>query len=519
MSAKRRKISRRVLIGGGVVLGTCVAGLSFPAYRAIRGPGKQSNIGELKFLNPLAIPALAESNVANGVRNFDLTLQTGSANLFPEGESETWGVNGSFLGPTLRARRGETVAIDLHNELPEATTIHWHGMHLPAIMDGGPHQMVDVGTTWSPTWTVEQPASTLWYHPHPHGKTANHVYRGIAGLFLIDDDEEAALDLPRTYGVDDIPLIVQDKRVKDDGDFDLSAGSILDEFTGAPSFGIRGDHILVNGTFDPSFTISTPIVRFRVLNGSNTRFYNLGFTDDRPFGLLATENGLIGGDLPELTRLLLGPGERVEILVEFAANDEVILRSFEQDLDVAGVNGRQIGSQDTFDLVRFKAPGDLVTSQGLPGSVLPPRDAIATDGATVRAFKLEGHTSINGEEMDMNRIDVVIPSGAIEIWEVESNSNPHTFHIHGATFHVLDVDGREPEAHLRGPKDTVLVSPDHSVRLAVQFVTHINPDVPFMYHCHLLKHEDNGMMGQFVIVEPGMEAATSLTLDNGHGEH
>ncbi|MEJ7839774.1 MAG: multicopper oxidase domain-containing protein, partial [Thermomicrobiales bacterium] len=126
---------------------------------------------------------------------------------------------------------------------------------------------------------------------------------------------------------------------------------------------------------------------------------------------------------------------------------------------------------------------------------------------------------IGGEEMDMDRIDVVVPAGAIEIWEVRSNGQPHTFHIHGASYHVLDVDGQPPPPHLRGPKDTVLVSPGHPVRLAVQFVSHIDPDVPFMYHCHLLLHEDNGMMGQFVIVEPGMEAVTSTTLDSGQGKH
>jgi FtsP/CotA-like multicopper oxidase with cupredoxin domain len=118
--------------------------------------------------------------------------------------------------------------------------------------------------------------------------------------------------------------------------------------------------------------------------------------------------------------------------------------------------------------------------------------------------------------MDMNRIDEVVPASSFEIWNVESNGQPHTFHIHGATFHVLEVDGSSPPAHLKGPKDTVLVSPDHPVRLAVQFDSHTNPDVPYMYHCHILRHEDNGMMGQFVVVEPGTEDTVSRTLDTAH---
>jgi FtsP/CotA-like multicopper oxidase with cupredoxin domain len=141
------------------------------------------------------------------------------------------------------------------------------------------------------------------------------------------------------------------------------------------------------------------------------------------------------------------------------------------------------------------------------------------ENATVRKFTFDGHNSINDKKMDMNRIDEVVPSGALEIWDVESDGNPHTFHIHGATFHVLEVEGEQPPPHLRGPKDTVPVASDHAVKLAVQFVTHIDPDVPFMYHCHILKHEDNGMMGQFVIVEPGMEDATPRTLDSGHASH
>lgn len=119
----------------------------------------------------------------------------------------------------------------------------------------------------------------------------------------------------------------------------------------------------------------------------------------------------------------------------------------------------------------------------------------------------------------MNRIDLVVPAGAIEIWDIRSNGQPHTFHIHGASYIVLDVDGQPPPPHLHGPKDTVLVSSDHPVRLAVQFVSHIDPKIPFMYHWHLLRHEDNGMMGQFVVVEPGMEVVTPLTLDSGHTGH
>ncbi len=242
------------------------------------------------------------------------------------------------------------------------TTIHWHGIHLPAAMDGGPHQPITAGATWNPYWTIDQPSATLWYHPHPHGETADHVYRGIAGLFLIDDDESASLQLPDEYGVDDIPLIIQDKSFKDNGELDFSPASFFDSLSGAGNFGILGDRILVNGTYNPHLDITRSLMRFRLLNGSNARFYNIGFSDDRPFRLIATDNGLVTGEPPELTRLLLGLGERAEIVVEFAAGDEVILHSFKQDLSTAGVNERQIGADDTFDLLQLRAADRLETS-------------------------------------------------------------------------------------------------------------------------------------------------------------
>ncbi len=392
-------------------------------------------------------------------------------------------------------------------------------MHLPAAMDGGPHQMIAAGETWNPGWTIDQPASTLWYHPHPHGETANHVYRGIAGPFLIDDDESSGLDLPDEYGVDDIPLIIQDKKFENNGELDFSAASFTDSLSGVGSFGILGDRILVNGTYNPHLEVRRTLTRFRLLNGSNARFYNIGFSDDRRFHVIATDNGLLAGAPAEMTRLLLGLGERAEIVVAFSAGDEVILHSFKQDLSTAGVSERQIGAEDTFDILKLRAADRLETSPPLPTELGSNGDGPpVSDDATTRTFTLNGHGSINGEEMDVNRIDLVIPANALEIWQVESSGQPHTFHIHGSTFHVLDVNGAAPPPELRGPKGTVLVSRDRNVRPAVQFLAYTDAAMPYMYHCHILQHEDNGMMGQFVVVEPGTEDSVPRTIE-GHGHH
>lgn len=524
MATRRRILSRRtMLVGCGGLLGCCVVAGGGTAAWVYFGNDPISNIGQLAFNNRLAIPPLLEPEIdENGRKTWELTIQAGETRIVPEGPASTWGINGPLLAPTLRATRGDEVAIALHNELPEETTIHWHGMHLPAIMDGGPHQLIATGDTWHPTWTIDQPAATLWYHPHPHGSTADHVYRGVTGLFLLDDDESARLQIPRDYGIDDVPLIIQDKKFTGDGNLSFEEASFVQSLTGAGAFGILGDTILVNGTYDPVFEVSRTLTRFRLLNGSNARFYNLGFTDNRPFQLIATENGFVAEEPPALTRVLIGPGERAEIVVDFADGDDVILRSYEQDLASEGF-GSPIGADDTFDIIKLRAVDQLEPSPPMSVPLRESNDAAPVpEGATTRSFRLEGHGSINGKKMDMNRIDFVIPAGALETWEVETSAQPHTFHIHGATFHVLSVDGAEPPTHLRGPKDTVLIARDRPVHLAVQFDSYTDPEMPYMFHCHILKHEDNGMMGQFVVVEPGTEDSAAMTLTgSGHdgGDH
>ena len=516
MSSRRRTCTRRAIIAAGALGVCCVGGGTGLFFTARWLDEPESNIGEVELETPLFIPPLLDPEPdGDGRKVFDLTIQTGETQIVDAGVSETWGINGAFLAPTLRARRGDLVSFAVHNELPENTTLHWHGMHLPAAYDGGPHQTIRVGASWHPAWEIDQPASTLWYHPHPHGKTAEHVYKGVSGLFIIDDDESDALDLPREYGVDDIPLIIQDKKFDGDGQLSMDPGGFVEQFGGAASFGVMGGDILVNGTYGPVFEPTRRLTRFRLLNGSNARFYNVGFSDDRSFRLIATDNGFVSGEPVELTRISLGPAERVELVVELEPGDDVILRSFEQDL---GSNGQQVGAEDTFDLLRVRAGDELEESPDLPEELGGGGAPAVPDDATVRSFSLDGHSSINGKEMDMSRIDLVIPARALEVWEVRSAGQPHTFHIHGATFHVLEVDGSEPPPELRGPKDTVFVGPGHPVRLAVQFREYTDPELPYMYHCHILRHEDNGMMGQFVVVEPGTEGSVSTTIET-HDHH
>ncbi|MGE7384623.1 multicopper oxidase family protein [Streptomyces sp. NPDC004126] len=448
---------------------------------------------------PLRIPPLLEPVVDGaGVKTFTLTAQRGETEFLPGKPAPTWGFNGSYLGPTLRASRGDRIRVNVVNRIGEATTVHWHGMRLPALMDGGPQRIIEPDATWTPHWTVDQPAATTWYHPHPHGYTVQHVYRGLAGLFLLDDPQAQALDLPRTYGVDDFPLIVQDKVINDDGT--LSEKRLDD------SVFFLGDRILVNGTLDPHLEVGSQRVRLRILNASNSRLFHIGFADGRGFEVVGADAGLLPAPA-RVDRISLSPAERAEIVVAFSPGESVVLRSS---------GGRDPIDKGDFDLLRITAAERLRPSPEVPGrlATTPPIEVPA--GSRVRAFRLDGDDEINGRDYDADRIDEVVPAGAREIWEVEARDHAHNFHIHEVALRVLDIDGRPPPQWYQSQKDTVFLPAKSKARLAVEFGRFADPKTPYMFHCHILRHEDRGMMGQFVIVEPGTEDQVPRTLPTGH---
>jgi FtsP/CotA-like multicopper oxidase with cupredoxin domain len=476
-----------IATGSAVVLGSGGIGAYYVA-------AKSDTAGKIAFDTALSIPPLAESTSgASGARVFTLAIRSGETRFKAGPPTRTWGVNGTYLGPTIRVRRGEQVEFAVHNELDQETSLHWHGMRLPAVMDGGPHQTVPAGGVWRPRWTVDQPAATLWYHPHVHGATADHTYRGLTGLFLVDDDEADAVNLPSEYGVDDVPMIVQDRAFDGDGQFEQRVPL-------GGSLGVIGDEILVNGTIGPHFDVTTRLVRLRLLNGSNARLYNFGFSDDRRFSLVATDGGLLAEPW-ETDRLYLSPGERAEIVVAFQPGERVELRSYPSDH--GGTLGRLDGFDDRLDVCRFRAAGTLADRAALPAVLGAAPDLAGEAVAEERSFVLASD-QINGLSMAMDRIDFGVREGTVEVWEViNDNGFLHNFHVHDVQFQVLTVDGQEPEPPLRGWKDTVLLAQGKRYRLALRFRGHADPDTPYMYHCHVLQHEDEGMMGQFVVLGEG----------------
>jgi FtsP/CotA-like multicopper oxidase with cupredoxin domain len=505
---KRRWLRRLIVWGTVATVG--MVGVTLAGGAWLYSRSDIDTVGKVEFTNPLSIPPILDPDVdLNGRSVFRLDLQEGETALTPDGPAETWGVNGSYLGPTVRAERGDEVLMQVANGLPEPTTLHWHGMHLPAHADGNPHQLIEPGDTWEPSWRIDQPASTLWYHPHPHGRTADHVYRGVAGLFLIDDPANDPGGLPDDYGVDDIPVILQDKRFKDDGSLDHSTPS-------SSTIGQLGDEILVNGTRGAYLDVTHERVRLRVLNASNGRIYNLRFADDRPFSLIGTDGGLLT-EPDETTQIQVSPGERVEIVVTMTPGERVVLRSDSPDLGVNFWTNRFSGGDDRFDILEMRAADELTESADVPSRLADDELPDPNEAVTTRQFELNGESRINQQEHDMARVDTVVAVDSTELWEVTNDSGrPHNFHVHDVQFRVLAIDGEPPPPRWRGPKDTVYVPPDSTVRIAVRFTDYTDPETPYMYHCHVLAHEDNGMMGQFTVVKP-VDVDTAPTTIDHHG--
>lgn len=492
---RRRRWLRIVLV--------CLAALPVLVVGGVAWVYTQADVstaGKTEFRNELAVPPLAPSRLsADGTRTFELEMRTGQKEFRPGQVTRTWGFNGDYLGPTLRARRGEKVAVTVRNTLPEASTVHWHGMHLPAEMDGGPHQMVAPGAAWTPRWAIDQPAATLWYHPHPHGATETHVQRGLAGMFLLDDEVSTTLPLPSDYGVNDLPLIVQDVR------FD---GAALDSTHAMfRDVGFLGDRTMVNGTLAPYRDVGDELVRLRLLNASTARIYTFVFADGRPFSLVATDGGLTERPTA-LDRLRLSPGERAEIVVRMRPGERAVLRGGKLDAGLDFWTQRFSGGDDTFDILELRAADTLRPAPELTAVLAPPTTPDGRDSVRERHFDLS-LAGINGTPMAMDRIDFTVTRGTAETWVVRNNDGmPHNFHVHDVQFRVLAVDDAPVPAASTGPKDTVFLPPNSTVRLAMRFDGPADPDAPYMFHCHLLWHEDLGMMGQFVVVEPGRTAGT-----------
>jgi len=442
------------------------------------------NILDTNKMNDLLIPPLVEGSLRNGVRHYDLTIQESIHKFFENYDTATYAINGSYLAPTLRLINGERVSLNYTNKLNENTTIHGHGMHVPASMDGGTHQIIKPNSRWSATYTVNQEASSNWYHPHLMGKTAEHVYKGLAGFIYVEDDEINALDLPKNYGVDDIPLVLQDRFFDANGQLDYSPSRR------EVMHGYHGDIFITNGTVDAYLDVEAKEIRFRVLNGANSTVYELAFEDGRTFKQIATDNSLLEAPVV-LSSLRLSPAERAEIIVDFS-----------NDLDKRAIL-KDIRQNKPFLHVNISKEPSTITK--IPNYLKKLEFFSLDEAVNVRKFNLSGERGelfINGKQMSMTRIDERVPLGQIEIWEITNEMEmEHSFHIHATHFTIAQRNGSYTNVaeNEKGYKDTVYLAPNDTVKILVKMIDFNDSKLPYMYHCHFLEHEDAGMMGQFLV--------------------
>ncbi len=487
---KRREFLTLSLASATLIIGGCGDSSSSgdsgtSSSSSSSSSNSSSSSSSPSFSSRLAIPPLLEGEDIAGVLHFDLSLQKGETTFFEGTSTNTFGVNGSFLGPTLKVKNGDAVSINYTNNLNEPTTMHGHGMHLPALMDGGVHQVIQAGETWSAQYTVKQKACTNWYHPHLMGKTADHVYKGIAGLMILEDDESESLDIPKTYGVDDIPLVLQDRFFDVNSELDYSPSNMQ------IMRGYIGDTFLTNGVVNAFVDVQAKEIRFRVLNGSNSTVYNLGFNDGRSFKQIATDNSFLESPI-SLSRVTLSPGERAEIVVDFtqSENETIYLKEFSQGKDFLKIDVKAL------EIAQTKTPDSLTSLDKYT----------IDDAVNSRSFTLSGSMRsfyINGVSMDKSIINEKIPVNQVEVWEVENQMGVnHNFHIHATHFLLVERNGSSSGVaeNEKGYKDTVYIPPNESVKILVKMSDYVDASNPYMYHCHFLEHEDAGMMGQFSVI-------------------
>ena len=450
----------------------------------------------------------------------------------------------SFPGPIIRVRRGQRVRIDLINGLPESTIIHWHGLHVPEAMDGHPRFAIAPGERYVYEFTVTNRAGSYWFHPHPHGRTGQQVYLGLAGLFLVSDEEEAALDLPT--GAHDLPLVIQDRSFDDDNQFvyleaggadtgmqghGMMGGGMMGGGMGPMMdrmMGVLGDEVLVNGQPQAKLEVDRRAYRLRFLNASNTRMYKLAWSDGSPLTVIGTDGGLLAAPA-QRDFVMLAPAERVDLWQDFSrrqAGTELLLRSqaFQGGMQMNGMMGRASALPDgaPFPVLRMRVRDGAATSAALPrrlSTLPPPRPQVAVNAAHPKVFALTMQMmawGINGESFDMLGASTLetVKLGTHEVWEFRNENPagmmnmamPHAMHVHGLQFRVIarSVSGRLARGYETvkaglvddGWKDTVLVMPGERVRILLHFA-----DYPglFLYHCHMLEHEDIGMMRNYLV--------------------
>ena len=430
---------------------------------------------------------------------------------------------GSYLGPVIRVRRGQRLRVRFTNQLGEATTVHWHGMDVPEAADGHPRRAIGPAGEYVYEFEVTNRAGTYWYHPHPHMRTGAQVYQGLAGLLVVSDDEEAALSLPS--GSAELLCVVQDRRFDAGNQLIFDSGNMMEMMNG-----VLGDRVLVSGQVEPAIDVPAGWHRVRLLNGSNARVYKLAWSRDIPMIVIGTDGGLLERPV-RVPALTLAPAQRADVLLDLtgvSAGTEIHLESLPYAAADAGMVG-MMGMRGRGMM------GGIGASASVPNGALLRALTLRVGAGTTAAFRVPDRLSafdanwisrsnapvrrvtlafqrmawlLGGRTFEMTDVapEETVTAGSTHVWELVNLANgmgmeaAHPIHLHGRQFRVLDRSGGAATNALRngivdaGWMDTVLVLPGETVRVQVTFTSH--PGL-YLYHCHILEHEDMGMMRNF----------------------
>ncbi|MBI4749317.1 MAG: multicopper oxidase domain-containing protein [Acidobacteria bacterium] len=466
----------------------------------------------------------------------DLQATPADVSLFPGQPTRVWTyqaallkgdsgsietIAGSYLGPVIRVHQGQNIRINFRNDLPEASVIHWHGLRLSSEMDAHPRYLINPGQIYVYEFQVRNRAGTYWFHPHPDGRTGPQVYHGLAGLFLVSDDEESATRLPS--GEHDLPLVIQDRLFDGNHQLSYQTGGMMNGMDG-----FLGNQILVNGKPDYVLPVATRAYRLRLVNGSNSRVYKLAWSHGAPMAVIGTDGGLLEAPLWR-EYVMLAPGERIEIVVDFQkfpVGSTMRLLSLGFSGAESGMMG---GGASLTNGAPFTVMNVVVVRKEKVGKFAVPstlstisrhrlEDAVNRDKP--RTFSTSFNRMawvLNGRRFAMNEVaeNEIVQLGTLEAWNLVNDAGSarmmgmrmmHPIHIHGVQFQVIERQITPGFASGwntvragyvdEGWKDTVLLMPGERVKLLLKFEDYSGL---FVYHCHNLEHEDAGMMRNFLI--------------------
>jgi spore coat protein A len=440
--------------------------------------GSSGSGGVPNFATPLPVPSVLAPTSSDATSDsYALTIRSGSAQMRAGAATPIVGYNGVFPGPTFVAMRGRTAVVTQTNSWNENVSTHNHGHKVAATSDGHPIDYIAPGGSKTYTYPNDQPAGTYWYHDHAMDLTGPHVYAGLAGFYIIKDPVEDALNLPS--GVYDVPLLIQDKS------FNFDNTLLYDN--SSRSGGFKADFAVVNGVVTPHFDVATHRYRFRLLNAANARMFRLALSSGRAFQVIASDGGLLATPVA-VTSLNVAPAERYDLVIDFGG------------LPV-GTNETLLNTDGDFprigDLLQFRVTSQVSDTSNVPCALATITRFQAAQAVATRQLTFQRDNSdwtINGVPYDPARVDVTSQLDRIYIWELQNQSDEmHPFHKHLSSFFVLDIDGRAPPPEQQAYKDTVAVPSRGSARIIFKNETFTGT---YVFHCHILEHEDHRMMLQ-----------------------